>query len=249
MQHFRASNLTPGPKGIDTDGQTESPRQDQVEPIEIRVVGLAGSLRAESATRTAVNYALRGAEEEGAKTWLLDLAGYKLPFVGDDWDETRKEAVSRFRSALQASDGMIIGSPEIHGSVSGVLKSALDLAGYDEFEGKMIGLVGVAGGRMGATETLSHMRTIGRSLHAWVVPAQVSIGDSGVAFDSMGNPTNPEVGNRLKSVGRQVAHFALLHKCERQTQFLKEWEGAPANDGVGVGLDAKAAPVRRPPGK
>ncbi len=197
------------------------------EPVEIRVVGLSGSLRAGSATRTAVQYALRGAEEEGAKTELLDLADYKLPFLGLDGEESSVKAVERFRAELRASDGMILGSPEIHGSVSGVLKNALDLVGYDEFEGKMIGLVGVAGGRMGATETLSHMRTIGRSLHAWVVPNQVSIGDSNEAFDAKGNPTSLEVGNRLKSVGKQVAHFAVLHKCENHMQFLKEWEGAP----------------------
>ncbi len=198
------------------------------EPVEIRVVGLSGSLRAGSATRTAVEYALRGAEEEGAKTGLLDLAAYNLPFLGLDRDEKSVKAVERFRAELRASDGMILGSPEIHGSVSGVLKNALDLVGYDEFEGKMIGLVGVAGGRMGATETLSHMRTIGRSLHAWVVPNQVSIGDSGEAFDADGSPSSLEVGNRLKAVGKQVAHFALLHKCENHMQFLKEWEGAPA---------------------
>ena len=214
------------------------------EPVEIRVVGVSGSLRAGSATRIAVQYALRGAEEEGAKAELLDLAEYNLPFLGLDQEEKNVKAVERFRAELKASDGMILGSPEIHGSVSGVLKNALDLVGYDEFEGKMIGLVGVAGGRMGATETLSHMRTIGRSLHAWVVPNQVSIGDSSEAFDLNGNPTSLEVGNRLKSVGKQVAHFALLHKCENHMQFLKEWEGAPANGGVNVG--AKAAPGKGP---
>lgn len=214
------------------------------EPVEIRVVGMSGSLRPGSATRTAVQYALRGAEEEGAKAELLDLAEYDLPFLGLDHEEKNVKAVERFRAELRASDGMILGSPEIHGSISGVLKNALDLVGYDEFEGKMIGLVGVAGGRMGAVETLSHMRTIGRSLHAWVVPNQVSIEDSNEAFDLNGNPNSLEVGNRLKSVGKQVAHFALLHKCENHMQFLKEWEGAPANGGVKVG--AKAAPVRGP---
>jgi NAD(P)H-dependent FMN reductase len=215
-------------------------------PLKARVVGLSGSLRAESTTRTAVEYALRGAKEEGADTELLDLAAYNLPFLGNDREENSLRAVDRFRADLRISDGIILGSPEIHGSISGVLKNALDLTGYDEFEGKMIGLVGVAGGRMGATETLSHLRTIGRSLHAWVVPAQVSIGDSSEAFDSHGNPTSPEVGNRLKSVGKQVAHFALLHKCENHMQFLKEWEGAPAIDGSGVTLGARAS-ILQPP--
>lgn len=77
---------------------------------------------------------------------------------------------------------------------------------------------------MGAIETLSHMRSIGRSLHAWVVPAQVSIGDSAEVFNLKGEPVIPEIGERLKEVGRQVAHFARLHKCENHAQFLKEWE-------------------------
>ena len=232
-------------KRVEAAGGTESVTPINGESMEIRVIGLAGSLRAGSATRTAVKYALRGAEEEGAKTELLDLAAYDLPFLGSNREGDSMKAVDRFRADLKAADGIILGSPEIHGSISGVLKNALDLVGYDEFEGKMIGLVGVAGGRMGATETLSHMRTIGRSLHAWVVPAQVSIGDSNEAFDPQGNPTSPEVGNRLKSVGKQVAHFALLHKCENYVQFQKEWEGAPANGGAGARLGTKAASVLR----
>ena len=204
------------------------------ETLVIRVIGLAGSLRAESATRMAVQYVLRGAEEEGAKVDLLDLAAYNLPFLGREREEGNMKRVERFRADLRASDGIILGSPEIHSSISGVLKNALDLVGSNEFEGKMVGLVGVAGGRMGATETLSHLRTIGRSLHAWVVPTQASIGDSDEAFDSNGEPIDPEVGNRLKSVGRQVAHFARLHKCENHMQFLKEWEVAPMNDGGGI---------------
>jgi NAD(P)H-dependent FMN reductase len=199
------------------------------------VVGLAGSLRAESATRMAVRCALRGAEEEGAKVELLDLAAYDLPFLGREREEPGERAVARFRADLRAADGMILGSPEIHGSFSGVLKNALDLTGSDEFEGKMVGLVGVAGGQIGAVETLSQLRTVGRSLHAWVVPDQVSIGDSSNAFNQRGEPVKPEIGTRLRTVGRQVAHFAYLHKCENHIQFVKEWEGAPrTSDAMGA---------------
>ncbi|HEY2956334.1 MAG TPA: NAD(P)H-dependent oxidoreductase [Candidatus Eisenbacteria bacterium] len=200
--------------------------------VEIRIIGLAGSLRVESATRMAVRYALRGAKEEGAKVELLDLATYDLPYLGLEREEGNVKSVERFRADLRAADGIILGSPEIHGSVSGVLKNALDLAGPAEFEGKMVGLVGVAGGRMGATEALSHLRTIGRSLHAWVVPTQASIADSEEAFDSHGDPRSRGLGERLKSVGRQVAHFARLHKCENHLQFIKDWEGARVHEGA-----------------
>ena len=202
----------------------------RTESVEIRVIGLVGSLRPGSATRMAVRYVLQSAGEAGANVQLLDLAAYNLPFLGREREEGNVETVRRFRADLRAADGIILASPEIHGSISGVLKNALDLASSDEFEGKMVGLVGVAGGRMGATESLSHLRTIGRSLRAWVIPTQASIGDSDKAFDSHGEPVDPKVGDRLKSVGKQVAHFARLHKCENHLQFLKEWEGAPVHD-------------------
>lgn len=203
------------------------------ESLVIRIVGLAGSLRATSATRMAVSCALLGAEEGGADAQLLDLAAYDLPFLGREKEGVAPKAVEQFVTDLRAADGIILGSPEIHGSISGVLKNALDLTDRELFEGKMLGLIGVAGGRMGASETLSHLRAIGRSLHAWVVPTQVSIAAADGAFDSRGEPANLEIGERLKSVGRQVAHFARLHKCENHVQFMKDWEGAATIDDRG----------------
>jgi NAD(P)H-dependent FMN reductase len=113
------------------------------------VVGLAGSLRAGSFTRMAVRYALKGAEEEGARIGLLDLAADDLSFLDREEKEPGARAMERFRANLRAAAGIILGSPEINGSFSGVLKNALDLTGSDEFEGKMVGLVGVAGGQIG----------------------------------------------------------------------------------------------------
>jgi NAD(P)H-dependent FMN reductase len=201
-------------------------RQESRETVVAQIVGLAGSLRAGGATQMAVRCALLGAEKVGARVQLLDLASYDLPFLGRDKEPTRRNAVEHFLGDIRAADGIILGSPELHGSLSGVLKNALDLANRDTFEGKMLGLIGVAGGQMGASETLSHLRAIGRSLHAWVVPTQVSIGAADKAFGPRGEPVDPEVRDRLMSVGRQVAHFAWLHKCENHLQFVKEWEVA-----------------------
>ena len=208
------------------------PKPVSGDSVVAHIVGLAGSLRAGSATQMAVRCALLGAENVGARTQLLDLASYDLPFLGRDREPTGRNAVERFLRDIRAADGIVLGSPELHGSLSGVLKNALDLANRDTFEGKMLGLIGVAGGRMGASETLSHLRAIGRSLHAWVVPTQVSIGAADKAFDPRGEPVDADVRDRLMSVGRQVAHFAWLHKCENHLQFVKEWEVAAIGDGA-----------------
>src|SRR5436190_18456172 len=121
----------------------------------ILIVGIPGSLRPGSYTRRAVEIALEGAAETGAETRLIDLRDYHLIFR-DGKDESAYPAdVFKLRAEVKQADGVILGTPEYHGSVSGVLKNALDLMGFDEFEGKMIGLLGVSGGRMGAFEALS----------------------------------------------------------------------------------------------
>ncbi len=199
---------------------------------EIRVVGLCGSLREGSYTRQAVVIALRGAEGPGVTTRLLDLEPFELPFCrGKDNQTTYGENVHRFRAAIREADAIIIGTPEYHGSLSGVVKNALDLTGFEEFEGKMIGLVGVSGGRFGASDALNTLRTIGRSLHAWVVPSQAAISSAWETFDKNGEPRGRRDLERLLVVGREVARFARLHKCADHLQFLKEWETAPVNPG------------------
>ncbi len=103
--------------------------------------------------------------------------------------------------------------------------------GFDEFEGKMIGLVGVSAGRMGAFDALNSLRSVGRALHAWVVPEQVSIPEVWRVFDQAGTLHDPEVGQRLRHVGRRVAEFARLHECGRAQEFVESWEGAMENPG------------------
>jgi NAD(P)H-dependent FMN reductase len=113
-----------------------------------------------------------------------------------------------------------------------VLKNAIDLMGFREFEGKMVGLVGVSGGRMGAGNALNSLRAIGRVLHAWVIPEEVSIPEGWKAFDKAGNLQNAELEKRLVELGQQVARFAYLHTSEQAQEFLQLWESAPPNPGA-----------------
>jgi FMN reductase len=199
---------------------------------QVLVVGICGSIRRGSYTRMAVEIALQGAQEAGAQTRLIDLKDYQLVFCDGKEDESAfPEDVFRLRREVGQAGGIILGTPEYHGSFSGVLKNALDLMGFDEFEGKMIGLVGVSGGALGAVHALSSLRTVGRALHAWVIPEQVSIPEAWKVFDESGAMKDSNLEKRVKDVGRQVARFAYLHTSEKAREFLRAWEGAPVNPG------------------
>lgn len=199
---------------------------------EILVAGLSGSLREMSYTRMAVRIALDGAEEAGARVRMLDLRDYELVFCEGKDDEVEYPAgVHRLRGDLEAAQGIVIGTPEYHGGMSGVLKNALDLMGFPQFEGKMVGLVGVSGGAMGALGALGSLRNIGRSLHAWVIPEQAFVPHAPDAFDAEGRLRDEGLYRRVHEVGRQVARFAHLHTSEMAQEFLRAWVGAPENPG------------------
>jgi len=179
-----------------------------------------------------VETALAGAAEAGASTQLLDLREYHLVFRDGKDESAYPPDVFRLREEVKQADGVILGTPEYHGGLSGVLKNALDLMGFDEFEGKMIGLVGVSGGRMGAYDALNTLRNVGRALHAWVIPDQGSVPEAWKVFADDGRITDPQHESRLKDVGRQLARFARLHKCESALEFLRNWQKAQANPGA-----------------
>lgn len=205
---------------------------DKTKNSDLLVVGICGSLRKDSYTRMVVKVALEGAQEFGVKTRLIDLRAYTLVFCDGNQDESNyPEDVFRLRSEVAEAQGIILGTPNYHASFSGVLKNALDLMGFDEFEGKMVGLVGVSGGSRGAADALNSLRAIGRALHAWVAPQQVSIPEAWKYFDSAGNLKNAVFEEMIKDVGRQVARFAYLHSSQKMQEFLEEWERAPENPG------------------
>lgn len=196
---------------------------------EMRIVGLSGSLREHSYTRMALAVALRGAAMTGAVTRMIDLRDYNLPLLNPDMDEPAD--VVRLRADMQSARGIIIGTPEYHGSFSGVLKNALDWMGFDEFEGRIVGLLAVSAGRMGGINALNSLQVIGRSLHAWVIPEQVAIPRAKEIFDADGQIVAPGFEARLLEMGRQVARFGYLHSAPQTLEFLKAWESAPDNPG------------------
>ena len=198
----------------------------------IVVAALCGSLRAGSFTAAALRVALEGAERFGAETLPLSLNNYDLGLhCGIVETCPDHPDVLRFRADVKAADGLIIGTPEYHRSFSVVLKNALDFPTFSEMEGKMIGLVGVSGGTMGAFGAMDGLRAVGRALHAWVVPHQAMIPEAWKAFDEDGNLRDEGLKKQLVEVGDQVARFAHLHKCGRLREFLRDWEAAPENPG------------------
>lgn len=201
------------------------------EKQKIKVVAISGSVRQNSFTSKALKVALRGAEELGAEVELLELNSYELVFCHGE-ESLYPPDVHKLRSKVESAHGIILGTPEYHGGYSGVLKNALDLMGFQQFEGKMVGLVGVSGGKMGAINALNSLRVVGRTLHAWVVPQQASIAEAWKYFDDNGQVKDDDLADQVKKVGQQVAKFSFLHNSDHAIEFLKLWQDSIENPGA-----------------
>lgn len=187
--------------------------------------------------------ALAGAEERGATGEFLDLRDYDLPFcTGGDVDAiSGKDGVQRLRRKVLEASGIILATPNYHGSLSGVLKNALDLLSMREFEGKVVGLIGVSGGRMGGTFTLNTLRAIGRTLHAWVIPSEAWIYNADSAFTADGEIKDRDSEQRLRDVGRKIARLTRMLASKEARDLLHLWEddrdATPSVDARDVGGD------------
>ncbi len=144
------------------------------------IVGLGGTTREGSSTELALRYALNAAESAGARTMLFNGQALMMPMYAPEVPERTAEAET-FIAALRAADGVIIASPAYHGSISGLVKNALD---YTEdmrgdeavyLDGRVVGCITCAYGPQAAGTTLVALRSIVHALRGWPTPLGVGI--------------------------------------------------------------------------
>lgn len=197
------------PDPISPDNSPDQLSAAELQPVTI--TGICGSFNATGATRRALALALDAAQLAGAEVQLLDLREFNLPFAESGFEPANFPDVARFNQLVRQSDGLIWATPEYHGSFSGALKNALDLGSFAEYEGKMVALLGVAAGQIGAIQALSHLRTVARQLHAWVLPSQLSIARAYAAFDADGQLSDPKLAAALTEMSAELVKWARLH--------------------------------------
>jgi FMN reductase len=191
----------------------------------VRIVGLGGSLRAESTSRTALQTALDGAAASGADVRLIWVRDLDLPLYTAE--HTPSPATLEFADAVHACDGMVWSSPTYQGSVSGSFKNALDwlilLADRTPpyLTNKPIGLVATAGGVQGL-QTVNSMDFIARSLRGWSVPLVMPVPQSWRSFDPDGRLIDESIAAQLRALGAEVARAARQFRADGTCDYAEE---------------------------
>ena len=169
----------------------------------VKIVGITGSLRDSSYTFQALEAATKRVEALGAEVEILDLREMNLPFCdgGDDYPDYPD--VEKLRNTVKAADGLILATPEYHGSVSGVIKNALDLMSFEHLSDKVTGLISVLGGQSNSN-ALNDLRIIIRWVHGWVIPEQVAVGQAWKAFDAEGKLLDEKLSQRFDKFAQSL---------------------------------------------
>jgi len=186
---------------------------------EIKILGIAGSLRKDSYNKGA----LRAAQSlcpEGARIEIYDIAG--LPLFNQDEEKNPTPKVSEFKQKIRDADAILLVTPEYNYGVPGVMKNALDVAsrpyGDNAWSGKPVALMSAAAGIAGGIRAQYQIRQcfVFLNLDAVVQP-EVAIGNAMQRFDEKGNLTD----ETSKKMIRQLLEN-LVAKARRLRQPLKQ---------------------------
>jgi FMN reductase len=159
--------------------------------------------------------ALEAAERAGARTRLLSgvfLA--KLP-IYDPTASTGSPELQIMLEVVRDADGVLISTPGYHGSVSGLVKNALDALEGSRGEarpyldGRAVGCIVTADGWQAAGTTLSALRDVVHALRGWPTPLGVALNPSaGKLFDEAGNFRDERDAQQVEMLAGQVVDFA-----------------------------------------
>jgi FMN reductase len=179
------------------------------------ILGIGGTTRPGSSTERALQVALDAAAAADAETALIGGAELQLPMYDPAIPGLPHEA-DRLVAMVRRCHGLIIASPGYHGSISGMIKNAIDyveeLRGDERpyLHGRAVGCIACAYGWQATGTTLVALRSIVHSLRGWPTPLGAGINSALPIFGPDGSCADESVKFQLEMVGRQVVEFARM---------------------------------------
>lgn len=195
----------------------------------IKIVTICGSVRPKNYTSMALAVVFSElAKQKDVDVEAIDLAEYDLPFPGTP---SRDNSSERFRESVKGATGVVLATPEYHGSFSSVIKLAIENMGFPSvLAGKPISLLGVAAGQIGAIKSLEHLRSVCSHVGAIVLPSLVSVANVQQLFDKEGRCLDSSVEKRIRAVATSLVdyiHGAICPRMVLEAMVRSEGEGRP----------------------
>ena len=185
----------------------------------VSIVGLGGSVDPDSQSERALRAVLRAAEQRGATVQAftgghLDLPPYHYGVHLPDGTRDYLEAIRR-------ADGVVIASPAYHGTMSGLVKNAVDYLeelnqdARPYLSGRAVAPVAVAKGWQAAVTTLGTLRQVVHALRGWPTPIGLAVNGTITRFDADGTTADDTVTQLVDSMADQLMEFADAFRPRR----------------------------------
>ena len=181
---------------------------------DIKIVCISGSVRPGSFTLKALHIVVDElSKNDNVSVEVIDPAELKLALPGQDEGKS-SETIQKI---VKEATGVVISTPEYHGSYSSIIKLVIDNLGFPSvLAGKPVSLLGVAAGQIGAIKALEHLRSVCSHVGSIVLPGPVSVAGVNAMFDDKGNCTDEKVDQRIRSAGTNLVDYINNHICPRR---------------------------------
>ncbi len=176
-----------------------------------KIIALAGSLRKNSFNHAVIEHAAELAKQQGAEVEILSLAELDLPMFNEDVEAQGVPAnVQIFKDKLRSADAILLASPEYNGSITAVLKNAIDWASRTEagalpaFRNKVVALFAASPGGLGGLRGLNHVRDILSGIGALVLGDQLAVPAIHTLLDENGKISDAGASEKIGGLTSQL---------------------------------------------
>lgn len=176
-----------------------------------RVLMLYGSLRDRSYSRLLTQEAARILEFMGAEVKIYDPIG--IPVF--DYDKSVDHPkVQELRELSLWSEAQVWSSPELHGNLSGLMKTQIDwiplsIGAVRPTQGKTLAVMQVSGGSQ-SFNAVNSMRVLGRWMRMITIPNQSSVAKAYDEFHEDGLMKESAYRDRVVDVMEELMRFTYL---------------------------------------
>lgn len=174
--------------------------------ITFRIAVILGSVTKNSNTRKALKIAIDELNNhDEIEVDLIDPRELDLPFPGNKSSSSDPQKIQKI---VENATGVILASPEYHGSYSSILKLVIENLGYpSKLSGKPIALLGVASGDIGAIKSIENLRGVCAHIGGIILPGSASIPQVEQHFNEEGECITPKIEKRIKSISKNLINF------------------------------------------
>jgi chromate reductase, NAD(P)H dehydrogenase (quinone) len=169
----------------------------------MKVLALSGSLRRES-FNTALAHAARELAPDGVEVEVYDGLGF-IPYYDQDLDHEdveTPESVADLRRQIEEADALLVITPEYNGSITGVLKNAIDWASARHrgswLRNKTVAVAGATTGQYGAIWAQQDLKRVLGIAGARVVGGELPVSTAHEKFDAHGRLVDRLLADRLR---------------------------------------------------